>query len=151
MSHVRQQIRDAVVDAVTLLDTTHRRVFRTRVYPMDSASLPGICVYTQSESSTPNTIGGLKSVSAYLRTMSVAIEVYAKASVDLDNDLDDIAVEIETGMANATSLNALAEDVILASTEIDIMGGDSEQPVGVMRLNYNIIYRTTLADPSAAL
>jgi ribosomal protein L3 len=151
MSHVRQQIRDEVVDAVTLLNTTHRNVYRTRVYPMDGNSLPGICVYTKSESSQPATIGGLSTVKTYLRSMSVAIEVYAKASTDLDNDLDDIAVEIETAMANATDLAALAEDVVLSSTEIDIMGGDSEQPVGVMRMTYDIIYRTTLADPSAAL
>jgi hypothetical protein len=151
MSHVREQIRDAVVSAVTYLDLTARRVFRTRVYPMDRESLPGLCVYTSSESIEPNTIGGLKSVSAYLRTLSVNIEAYAKASVDLDNTLDDIAVEVETAMAEDSTLNGLVEDVILTSTEIDIMGGDSEQPVGVLRLSYDIIYRTTLADPSAAL
>jgi hypothetical protein len=151
MSHVRQQIRDAVVDAVTLLNTTDRNVFRTRVYPMDRQSLPGLCVYTSSESSEPNTIGGLKTVSAYLRTVSVNIEAYAKASADLDNDLDDISVEVETAMAQDSTLNGLVEDVVLTSTEIDIMGGDSEQPVGVLKLSYDIIYRTTLADPSAAL
>ena len=151
MSHVREQIRDAVVNAVTYLDLTARRVFRTRVYPMDSESLPGICVYTQSETSSPATIGGLTSVSTYLRVMLVNIEVYAKASVDLDNTLDDIAVEIETAMATDATLDGLVEDTVLSGTEIDIMGGDSEQPVGVMRLTYNVTYRTTLADPSAAL
>lgn len=151
MSHVREQIRDAVVSAVTYLDLTARRVFRTRVYPMDRESLPGICVYTKSETSEPNTIGGLKSVSAYLRVMSVSIEVYAKALADLDNTLDDIAVEIEAAMANSSTLNNLAKDVVLSATEIDIMGGDSDQPVGVMRLTYDVTYRTTLADPSAAL
>jgi len=151
MTHARQQIRDAVVEAVTYLDTTKRNVFRTRVYPIDRQSLPGICVYTSSESIEPNTIGGLKSVSAYLRTLSVSIEAYAKASTNLDNTLDGIAVEIETAMAQDSTLNGLVEDVVLTSTEIDIMGGDSEQPVGVLRLSYDIIYRTTLADPSAAL
>lgn len=151
MSHVRQQIRDAVVDAVMLLNTTHRSVYKTRVYPMDRASLPGLCVYTSSESIEPSTIGGLKSVSAYLRTLVVNVEAYAKATTDLDNVLDSIAVEVETAMANNSTLNGLVEDVILTSTEIDIMGGDSEQPVGVLRLSYDIIYRTTLADPSAAL
>lgn len=151
MSHVREQIRDAVVLAVTYLDSTARRVFRSRVYPMDSESLPGICVYTQNESSSPYTVGGLKSVTTYLRIMSVSVEAYAKAGTDLDNTLDDIAVEIETAIATNAALNALVEDVVLSSTEIDIMGGDTELPVGVLKLSYDITYRTTLADPSAAL
>jgi hypothetical protein len=151
MSHVRQQIRDAVVAAVTFLPLTATRVYKARVYPMTAADLPGICVYTQSESASLNTIGGLKTVSAYLRNLSINLEIYAKATSNLDNSLDNIAVEVETAIATNAGLNGLAEDVILASTEIDIMGADSEQPVGVMRLTYNIIYRTTLADPSAAL
>ena len=151
MSHARQQIRDAVVTAVTFLTTTATRVYRARVYPMTAADLPGLCVYTQSESSSPSTIGGLKTVSAYLRTVTINIEAYAKASSNLDNELDNIAVEVETAVATNATLNGLVEDVTLSSTEIDIMGSDTERPVGVLRLSYDIIYRTTLADPSAAL
>jgi hypothetical protein len=151
MSHVRQQIRDAVVTAVTGLTTTGTNVFKTRVYPINRAALPGLCVYAQSESSSPSTIGSLKSVSSYLRTVAIGLEVYARNTDNLDDDLDDIAVEIEQSIATDSDLNSLAEDVILSSTVIDIIGGDTETPVGVMKLTYDVIYRTTLADPSAAL
>jgi len=47
MSHARQQVRDAVVTAVTGLTTTSTRVYASRVYPHDS--LPSLAVYTLEE------------------------------------------------------------------------------------------------------
>ena len=46
MAHLRKQIRDNVVTALTGLSTTGSRVYASRVYP----NLPGLCVYTKSES-----------------------------------------------------------------------------------------------------
>ena len=56
MSHVRQQIREQVVTLCTGLTTTGSRVYDTRLYNLDPAdNLPGLVIYTQSESSTKST------------------------------------------------------------------------------------------------
>ena len=36
MAHVRQQIRDAIVTALTGLTTTGTNVFRSRIYPLEN-------------------------------------------------------------------------------------------------------------------
>ena len=49
MAHLRKQIRDNFVTALTSLSTTGSRVYASRVYPMAAANLPGLCVYAKSE------------------------------------------------------------------------------------------------------
>ena len=52
MAHVRKSIRDNIVTAVTSLSTTGARVYRLRIYPLETATnLPGLCVYTLREAS----------------------------------------------------------------------------------------------------
>ena len=148
MSHVRTQIRDAVADAMLSISGIDTRVFRTRVYPMDKASLPGICVYADSESSELTTIG---SSASYVRTLSVQIEVYVRGSTDVDETLDGYSVSVETKMATDSTLADLVLQTVLSSTEIDIVGGDSEKPVGVLKLSYDISYRTNQTDPTAII
>ena len=57
MSHVRKQIRDAVVTALTGLSTTGSRVYKSRIYPLETGKLPGLAIYTKSEEIQNNTIG----------------------------------------------------------------------------------------------
>jgi hypothetical protein len=47
LAHLRKQIRDNVVTALTGLSTTGSRVYGSRVYPMAAANLPGLCVYAR--------------------------------------------------------------------------------------------------------
>ena len=49
MSHARQQIRDAVVAAVTGLATTGASVHKTRMFKFEDDDLPALGVYTLSE------------------------------------------------------------------------------------------------------
>jgi len=51
MSHVRQQIREAVATRLTGLTTTGVNVFASRVYSLADEKLPALAVYTRSESS----------------------------------------------------------------------------------------------------
>jgi hypothetical protein len=55
--HVRQQIRERIATTITGLTTTGSNVYQSRVYPLDSVSLPALLVYTLSEGSEVDTMG----------------------------------------------------------------------------------------------
>ena len=57
MSHVRQQIRERVATTLTGLTTTGSRVYQSRVYPLGPNNLPGLLVFTSSESSEVDVMG----------------------------------------------------------------------------------------------
>ena len=56
MAHVRQQIRDQIVTALTGLTTTGSNVFRSRIFPLEQTKLPALCIFTKSEATEFDTI-----------------------------------------------------------------------------------------------
>ena len=66
MAHLREQIRDRVVTDLTGLTTTGSRVFRSRIYPLESNDLPGLCIFTKSETTDYDTITLPRSTSRIL-------------------------------------------------------------------------------------
>ena len=74
---------------------------------MESAGLPGLCIYTQEESIELQTMGSTRNIQ---RDLALIVEGYATASSDLDDTLDLIGKEIEIAMAGDVGLNALAGD-----------------------------------------
>lgn len=148
--HVRQQIRSAIITQVTSLTTTGTNVFEHRVYPLAEDDLPALVVSTSSEGASMATIGGMGSVASLERGLSVSIEGYVKATSDVAQTLDTIAEEIEVALGDDETLGGLVESIELSGTTIDITA-DGDQPVGVIKLDYEVVYRTTTGDPSTAL
>ena len=148
MSHVRQQIREAFGTACTGLSTTGSNVFQTRVYPLETGSLPGLCIYTTSEtvSDQVQDLGG--SARLVTRSLSVRVEGYARATANLDDTLDTISAEIETAVANNSSIDSLITDLELSSTEASFTEGDQE--IGVIILDFGVVYTTAFNDPETA-
>ena len=147
--HVRRKIRDEIISKVTRLNTTGTNVFPHRVYPVQESALPAIIVYTSSESSARATLGGFASVVSMHRNLNVTIEVYVKATKNMVDILDQIAEEIEVAMGDDETLSGLSEDLFLTGTSIEITA-EGDQPVGLLKLDYQVDYRTT-NDPSTAL
>ena len=58
MAHARQQIREAVLAAVTGLATTGANVFVNKITPQEAESLPNLLVYTNGEQSEADAMGG---------------------------------------------------------------------------------------------
>ena len=146
MSHVRQQIREAVETRITGLTTAGTNVFSSRVYALGEAKLPALTIYTKDESA------GISNMARDLkRTLTIVIEGYAKGTANLDDTLDTIAAEVEGAMGSDGSLNGVGKIIGLTGTEVDIVGGDTDKPVGVVRLSYNIVYLTSAADAETAL
>ena len=147
MSHVRQQIRERVATDLTGLSTTGSNVFQSRVYPMEGAGLPGLIVYTNSESvDLDETSSGRHLV----RILDVVVEGYVKATSNSDDTVDTIAAEVETAIANDSDLNSLAKDSILATTEVEL-SGDAEKPIAVVRMTFTVVYVTADNAPETAL
>ena len=147
MAHLRQQIRERVATTVTGLTTTGSRVYQSRVYPLADANLPGLLVYSTSESSEPDVMtSGNRTL---FRELEIVIEAYAKATSNLDDTLDTITDEIETAMAADRTVNSLARDATLASTAITLIG-EGEKPVGVVTLTYRVTYRNAMNAPDTA-
>lgn len=146
MAHVRKQIRDAFVTALTSgVSLATGGVFGTRIFPLDGGSLPCVAVYTANESSALGTMG-LKTMG---RDASVVVEAYIRVSGSFDDDADALAVQIEESIAADTTLGGIAKDSVLSSTEIDF-SGDADTPIGVAKLTYSVMYVTSIGDVETA-
>ena len=138
MAHVRQSIRDNVVTTVTGLSTTGSRVFRTRVYPLETGNLPGLCVWTSTEDSTVSTLTAPK----YLdREVEVIVEAYVRGTANYDNTLDTICSEVEAAMAGDLDRGDNAKDTFLTRTELEF-SDEGDQPIGMARMTFTVEYRT---------
>lgn len=136
MSHIRKRIRDAVVTALTGLTTTGTRVYKSRVYPLESGKLPGLCIYTKSEDISTTTINRPRT---QIRTLEVVIEGYVMANSAFDDTIDQISVEVEEALYTNALLGGLAKETNILSFDADY-SGEGEKVVGVGRWTVNVIY-----------
>ena len=140
MAHLREQIRDRVVTDLTGLTTTGSRVFRSRIYPLESNDLPGLCIFTKSETTLPRSTS---------RILEIGVEAYVKATADYDNTLDDISVEVEEALAGDVTLNNLVKDSKITSFESEY-SGEGEQPIAIGRFTIEALYRVKENDVETA-
>lgn len=140
--HERQAIREALVSALVAGATpAGDRVFKTRLAPMRDAELPAISVYTLDEET--DQASRKTSPRELKRSVSVAIEAWAKAGTNVDDTLDDLALAIETAMDADQNLGATAFDSVLTRTEIGLKL-DGDRPMGCAHLEYEVTYHTDL-------
>lgn len=139
MSHLRTQIRNRIIANVTNLTTTGSRVFQTRLYPIASVSLPTLLVYTVSETSDPETMSRPRKI---IRQVDFALEGMVNGTGSLDDTLDAISRDVEEAILADPTCNNLAKDTVLTGTEIDY-NASGEQPVGSVKMTFQVTYRTT--------
>lgn len=147
MSHVRQQIRDKVAEILTGLATTGNNVFKSRVYPLASGELPGLCIYTNTEESDPET--GKYDVFDE-RTVRVVIEGYDKLLEGVPDSLDDISAEVETALFANEYLDGLAQKIDYAGIPNIQIVGDSENKAGVIPINFDVTYYVERGAPEVS-
>ena len=103
-NYLRRQIRERCGTTLSGLSTTGTNVFQSRIYPIESASLPGLCIYTQNEDVSIDAMGATITVG---RDLEFIIEGYATGS-SIDDTLDQIGKEVETALAGDIGSNSLA-------------------------------------------
>lgn len=138
--HVRRQLREAVATAVTGLATTGARVFQSRVYPVQSAEMPGLLVYTTGEEVTDQSVGMLIG-----RVVQVLIEGQAKAAADLDDVLDQISKEVEIALSSTVTVGG--KPVLLNYEGCDISLDEASKPTGVLAMRFNALIYTQRSTP----
>jgi len=146
MAHLRQSIRERVAADVTSLVTTGANVFQSRIFPVEDSSLPCLLVYTTSEESE---VTEMASPRPMTRTLNVVVQGVVSATQP-DDTLDLISKEVEVALAGDVSINSLASNSFLSSTEIEI-NADGAKPVGTVMLNYVVEYRNVDNDPETAI
>ena len=144
MSHVRQQLRDAVASVLTGLTTTGTRVFTNRVYPADVSDCPCLIVRSDGDDVEAQTIH-----QPYLqvRQTRIQVEAYAEGVDGFDDEIDTICQEVETAIANASS--SLVKGMYLRGTRIDFDQG--EQPIGRATMVFTKDLYTQSNAPQTAL
>jgi len=146
MSHIRQQIRDEIATVLTGLTTTGANVFVTRVMPMEDSVLPGLTVSTGPEEL--NTEDGQRISRIQERMLDVVVAGYDKLSAGVDDQLDDIAAEVEVAIFGATLTKCSFID--LANIETSVEAG-AELPVGKITMTFRAHYLTADGAPSTII
>lgn len=148
MSHVRTQIRDAFVSRLTGLATIGTAVFAQRTRPNTDA-LPYLKVWIGDDS------GELLNATDDLieqRTADLVIEAYAKDSGDMEDILDQIALEVQQQVATTTDRSFGGLIKLLGAPRIEPDVDDTlEKPCGVNRITYPITYFIAGSNPAASL
>lgn len=146
-NHIRQQIREKIGTTLTGLTTTGSNVYESRVYPLENSTLPALIIYTKSETSEPIVIGTQRLMS---RELSVVVEAYAKATSNFDDSIDTISKEVEAAIAADRTLDGLAKDTYLESTEIEF-NAEGEKPLGYVSLTFLTNYYVKENAPDVAV
>ena len=146
MAHLRQSIRERVAADVTSLVTTGANVFQSRIFPVEDSKLPCLLVYTTSEESE---VTEMASPRPMTRILNVVVQGVVGAAQP-DDTLDLISKEVEVALAGDVSINSLANNSFLSSTEIDF-NADGAKPIGTVVLNYSVEYRNLDNNPESAI
>ena len=146
MAHLRQSIRERIATVVTGLTTTGSNVFQSRVYPIEDSKLPCLLVYTTSEDSE---VTEMASPRPMTRSLNVVVQGVVGATTP-DDTLDLISKEIEVALAGDVTVNSLANNSFLSSTEIEF-NADGAKPIGTVILNYVVEYRNLDNNPESAI
>lgn len=139
MAHVRSQIRDAIVTALSGLTIS---VKASRAYSL-TWGVDMALVYVPQDDVT-------QKAGPYIHRMAtVLVEIFVNGKADtIDDTLDAHATIVETALAGS-NLGGLAKDVQLRQTEI-AFNGEGATPVGILRMTYQVPYATSEADPETA-
>lgn len=143
MSHIRTRIRQNLVTSLTGLANTGNNVFDSRVYPMNADTLPGICVYTENETTAYQSINPPRTLD---KTITASIEIYVQMIDTYDEVLDQISADVEEALYTDLTRNGLAQDTRVLSFDSSF-SGDVEQPLIMGKLTVQIRYSAVEGSP----
>jgi len=154
MSHVREQVRGAVVTLLNTSPTAYRRAYNARIPPMQQV-WPYLMVWVESEAIPDRTI---HPSSMQMRDMVLTIEARVqlpqRETEELENQMDDVAAEIETKLTLTAVQTALpkVESFILTDTRLELAVDQEENPsYGAVVMNYLISYATIEGTPGTLI
>lgn len=146
MAHMRTQIRQAVVAALTGLPTTGARVFVNSVYELRASDLPCLLVQTGDE---PQIDALTVSGTALQRQHLVIVKAIAKQTANLQDALDQMLLEVEAALALST-LGGLVKRMELKAISVN-ESATLDTPAGELTATWLVSYLTPTTNPDTHL
>lgn len=147
--HVRKQIRDAVVDALTGLTTTGSNVFVRPAWTRTASQLPAIEVETPVDQVDTDLSYMGSSGASYYRRLVVRLHVIGKGATVQDT-LDQVAKEIEVALYADQTLGGLAKSIAGLEVEQELTD-EQDKPTGRQVVDVTYLYTVRGGAPDVAL
>ena len=138
MTTKRESILAAVKTALTDTAGVGTRIYRSRVDPLSRGESPAIIIEPVSDTPEQNT--SLPTLDWTLRIRVVVIE---RSNVP-DQAADDTIEDMHSKLMADLTLGGLAIDIQPAQTSFQLL--EADQPAGVIFCEYEIRYRSQVAD-----
>ena len=138
MTTKRESILTAVKTALTGTAGVGTRIYRSRVDPLSRGESPAIIIEPVSDTPEQNT--SLPTLDWTLRIRVVVIE---RSDVP-DQAADDTIEDMHSKLMADLTLGGLAIDIQPAQTSFQLL--EADQPAGVIFCEYEIRYRSQVAD-----
>lgn len=147
MSHVRQQIRERVVEILTGLTTTGIHVSKSRVLPYSLDELPALTVRIENEQPLDTAITDDDGMTV---DMDLIIEARAKGD-DPDDTLDTIQAEVQSRMAQEPKLNGLVSATYWEGVDDNELETEGQVQIGRREIRYRIVTTYALRNPEVVV
>lgn len=147
-THMRQQIRQGAATALASLATSGDNVFLSRAEAIAADRFPAIAISTQNETSEVQTVFGPGRI--VQRTVELLVEAVAVENDTYADTLDQIALEVETALADNMSLGVGAKWIDPPETNIET-DGRGQLVVAVAVMTFRVTYFTAQNAPGVAL
>jgi hypothetical protein len=150
-SHARKQTRDAVVAACTGLQTTGSSVFVSRAYAMSQRYMPALVVLG-TEEQVGLAQSGIRQPTPRLQERRVTVQVVGIAveTDDVQDTLDEIALEVERAVLGDPSLGGLSSDTTATGTRVTFAEADGGT-MGQVEITFEATVLTDEGDPASVL
>jgi hypothetical protein len=151
MSHVRQQIRDALATILTGQGVWGSNVFKMRSYPLSEGRRAAVCIYTTRAEYQPSVISGMRAGQTYDVTLSAAIELFISSNSEtVFDEVDTQSAIIEDAIGAKPDLDGLVKDVSIVGVETDVEA-DGSVAIGTVSIELAITYRVSPTDAETAI
>ena len=138
MTTKRENILAAIKTALTGTAGVGTRIYRSRVDPLSRGESPAIVVEPISDDADQNT-----SMPTLDWTLRIRVSVIERSSIP-DQAADDTVESLHSKIMSDLTVGGYAIDVQPVRTDFEFI--EADQPLGVISNEYEIRYRTQVAD-----
>lgn len=161
MTHYRNKILTKLVNILKDKTEVKTKVYSNRLQPIVEEELPALILYINNEEATRET---MTRPCLLKKELDLSIEIFVGTSntnellnntnnkllntniLTLDEQINNIAGQIEILLADNYNLNALVLDTKYTNFEM-ILNNDSSSPKGIAKMSYLITYRSLDNEP----